>query len=211
MFAESAVEMSLQLPTVTVDDLRDFHAKHFPHAPAPEHVLHGVKQEPAEEYYEDSSLGYYEDGTPRTLTDEQIAMFRHSEIQAIIRKRRQRRDNGNTSEDGELEEPAVEQPAEAESPASLPAPSVGPDSGKVASGRVEKLKTQQWTTSSPRTKARNKRNRDKYKLKKRDERLQREQVRKSNMEKDDESDEWDPWHQANGPDVHKDVTVDLDY
>lgn len=138
-------------------------------------------------------------------------MFRHSEIQAIIRKRRQRRDNGNSSEDGEIEESAVEQPAEAELPASLPRPSVGPDLGKVASGRVEKLKTQQWTSSSPRTKARNKRNRDKYKLKKRDERLQREQARKSNKEKDDESDEWDPWHQANGPDAQKDVAVDLDY
>lgn len=39
-----------------------------------------------------SDLGYYEDGTRRTLTDEQIAMFRHSEIQRLLAARRQKRD-----------------------------------------------------------------------------------------------------------------------
>ncbi|KAG9201576.1 hypothetical protein G6514_005583 [Epicoccum nigrum] len=202
--------MSLQLPTVTVDDLRDFHARHFPHASAPEHILHGVEEAPVEEHYEeDASLGYYEDGTPRTLTDEQIAMFRHSEIQAIIRKRRHLRDNGdNGSEEGEAVESVVEEVAETDSAASLSTPTVVPDLGKVASGRVEKPKTQQWATSSAGTKRRNKRNRDRYRAKK--ETIKREQTRKSNRE-DDESDEWDPWHQANGPDVQKDETIDLDY
>jgi hypothetical protein len=229
--------MDLQVPTVTVvcthvslkghakisqEDLRDFHAKHFPHAPVPEHILHGVENEPAEEYYEEEGnvLGYYEDGTPRTLTDEQIAMFRHSEIQAIIRKRRLKRESGNASEqeeaeDGEVEESAAEGSSKVASPASQATPTTAPTGDKVASGRVEKLKSQsqsqQWTTSSPRTKARNKRNRDKYKAKKRDERFKREQNRKHNREEDDESDEWDPWHQAKGPDVQKDDTVDLDY
>ncbi|KAJ4992161.1 hypothetical protein SVAN01_02482 [Stagonosporopsis vannaccii] len=204
--------MTLQLPTVTVADLRDFHAKHFPHAPAPEHILHGVEDEPNEECYEEDegSLGYYGDGTPRTLTDEQIAMFRHSEIQAIVRKRRQQRDKGGDSEEGESEEPVAEQPASVDFPASQCTPP-NAQSVKVASGRVEKLKSQQWITSSPRTKARNKKNRDKYKAKKRDERIKREQARKNNREEDDESDEWDPWHQAKGPDVQKDDTVDLDY
>ena len=32
-------------------------------------------------------LGYYPDGVKRTLTDEQIAMFRHSEIYSILRER----------------------------------------------------------------------------------------------------------------------------
>ena len=32
-------------------------------------------------------LGYYPDGVKRTLTDEQIAMFRHSEIYSIMRER----------------------------------------------------------------------------------------------------------------------------
>lgn len=37
---------------------------------------------------EDDGLGYYADGVKRTLTDEQVAMFRHSEIQALLRERR---------------------------------------------------------------------------------------------------------------------------
>lgn len=36
---------------------------------------------------EDDELGYYPDGVKRTLTDAQIAMFRHSEIQALIKER----------------------------------------------------------------------------------------------------------------------------
>lgn len=34
---------------------------------------------------EDDGLGYYPDGVKRTLTDEQIAIFRHSEIEALRR------------------------------------------------------------------------------------------------------------------------------
>lgn len=138
-------------------------------------------------------------------------MFRHSEIQAIIRKRRQRRDNGDDLEEGEAEQSVDEGSAKIESSVSQSTPTAAPENGKVASGRVEKLKGQQWTTSSPRTKAKNKRNRDKYKAKKRDERLKRDHARKSNRDEEDESDEWDPWHQAKGPDVQKDDTVDLDY
>jgi hypothetical protein len=37
-------------------------------------------------------LGYYPDGVKRTLTDEQIAIFRHSEIQTLLRERRKRRE-----------------------------------------------------------------------------------------------------------------------
>jgi hypothetical protein len=42
-----------------------------------------------EEYYEneaDEGLGYYSDGAKRTLTDTQISIFRHSEIQRILRR-----------------------------------------------------------------------------------------------------------------------------
>lgn len=35
---------------------------------------------------DDDGLGYYPDGVKRTLTDEQIAMFRHSEIYSLFRK-----------------------------------------------------------------------------------------------------------------------------
>lgn len=38
-----------------------------------------------DEDQEDDGLGYYEDGVKRTLTDEQIAMFRHSELEALRR------------------------------------------------------------------------------------------------------------------------------
>lgn len=34
---------------------------------------------------DDDGLGYYEDGVKRTLTDEQIEMFRHSEIETMLR------------------------------------------------------------------------------------------------------------------------------
>lgn len=42
----------------------------------------------SEEYEPDDGLGYYTDGTKRTLTNEQIAIFRHSEIQALIKQHR---------------------------------------------------------------------------------------------------------------------------
>ncbi|KAI0015615.1 hypothetical protein F4780DRAFT_784017 [Xylariomycetidae sp. FL0641] len=44
-------------------------------------------EECEDEYYEeeDDGLGYYSDGVKRTLTDEQIAIFRHSELEALRR------------------------------------------------------------------------------------------------------------------------------
>ena len=60
-----------------------------------------MKGEDYDENYEDEdgSLGYYSDGNKRTLTDEQIAMFRHSEIYSIIRKRQVRQENEETKDD----------------------------------------------------------------------------------------------------------------
>jgi hypothetical protein len=37
---------------------------------------------------DDDNLGWYHDGVKRTLTDEQVAMFRHSEIQRLLQQRR---------------------------------------------------------------------------------------------------------------------------
>lgn len=58
----------------------------------PHHEKHSVEQagfdqedEAYYEDYEDDGLGYYDDGVKRTLTDEQIAMFRHSELEALRR------------------------------------------------------------------------------------------------------------------------------
>lgn len=64
----------MNVPNVTIDDLKDFHQSH-------------LGQEDA-----DDGLGYYADGVKRTLTDEQIAIFRYSEIQRLLRERRARRE-----------------------------------------------------------------------------------------------------------------------
>jgi len=69
----------LPLPTVTTDDLLAFQAKHF--SPS----LSTIEQLDIEE--EEDSLGYYVDGVKRTLTDEQIRIFRHSEIYSLLRER----------------------------------------------------------------------------------------------------------------------------
>ena len=42
---------------------------------------------------DEDDLGYYHNGVKRTLTDEQIAMFRHSEIYAIVRQRQLQKEN----------------------------------------------------------------------------------------------------------------------
>lgn len=41
---------------------------------------------------EQEDLGYYPDGVKRTLTDEQIRIFRHSEIHALLRERQLKQD-----------------------------------------------------------------------------------------------------------------------
>ena len=46
-----------------------------------------------DEWDEDDGLGYYDDGVKRTLTDEQIEIFRHSELEEL-RKRQEKAANG---------------------------------------------------------------------------------------------------------------------
>lgn len=79
------------------DDLTAFHAKHFPRDPSvfpttnlreDGLLLEEQEQENVSEYDgDDDGLGYYPDGVKRTLTDEQIQIFRHSEIHALLRER----------------------------------------------------------------------------------------------------------------------------
>ena len=45
-----------------------------------------LNYDPALDEEEEDGLGYYEDGVKRTLTDEQIEMFRHSEIAQLVRE-----------------------------------------------------------------------------------------------------------------------------
>lgn len=42
-----------------------------------------------EEWAEEDDLGYYEDGVKRTLTDEEIEIFRHSELETLRREEEQ--------------------------------------------------------------------------------------------------------------------------
>lgn len=84
-------------PFTTQDDLNAFHTRIFGpyrHTPAIFLEAQPLTEEP-EDY--DDGLGYYGDGVKRTLTDEQIAMFRHSEIQSLLRDRRHRTENMDTS------------------------------------------------------------------------------------------------------------------
>ncbi|KAF4636856.1 hypothetical protein G7Y89_g1228 [Cudoniella acicularis] len=115
---------------ISQEDLSSFHATHFS-APVVGHFSHyflgPVEEEYTEEEWEeeweeeeeDDGLGWYADGVKRTLTDEQIAIFRHSEIETLLRERRHIVENGGNDtpkskaetaadegeiEDGELEE-----------------------------------------------------------------------------------------------------------
>ncbi|KAH8679843.1 hypothetical protein BGZ60DRAFT_428137 [Tricladium varicosporioides] len=124
---------------ISPEELSSFHAAHFSTISAghfAHHFLGPVKEEYAEEEYyeeeyeEDDGLGWYEDGVKRTLTDEQIQIFRHSEIEALLRERRHIAENGRKEtptptvqptvdptvddgefEDGELEESSINTPS----------------------------------------------------------------------------------------------------
>lgn len=85
------------------EDLAAFHASHFL-ATSTTHFAEqflGPVEEEEQGVLEDDDLGYYEDGTKRTLTDEQIAIFRHSEIQALLRARRHAAEAKQDEEDGQ--------------------------------------------------------------------------------------------------------------
>jgi len=76
---------------ISQDNLSSFHAAHFSTNSIDhfsENFLGPVEEDYHEEEEFDDGLGYYEDGVKRTLTDEQIAIFRHSEIEALLRERR---------------------------------------------------------------------------------------------------------------------------
>ncbi|KAL4977736.1 hypothetical protein BDW66DRAFT_29030 [Aspergillus desertorum] len=94
----------VHIPPVTLEDLQAFQAKHFPATvnplQSPSHLTHvAYNKDPSasadEEDFddEDDDLGYYPDGVKRTLTDEQIRIFRHSEIHALLRERQLEQEN----------------------------------------------------------------------------------------------------------------------
>ncbi|KAF2799102.1 hypothetical protein K505DRAFT_346114 [Melanomma pulvis-pyrius CBS 109.77] len=190
--------MEMQVPIVRVDDLRLFHTKHFPHAPAPAYFVYGAGsvEQPWENEEEDDGLGYYNDGIKRTLTDEQVALFRHTEIQTIIRQRMRRREASSSPE------PKSKRPS-ASSHQTPSDPQQATASGdQLQNARVEKQTN--WTKTGTRTKAKNRKSRKRHQASKRE-------GKKKKRDEDEESDEWDPWHQATGPDAQKDTPIDLDY
>lgn len=91
--------MTLTIPTVTQvsmlkleiidantpkEDLAAFHWHHFPpQDPSPATVASDPSSNNSAPPAGDD-LGYYPDGVKRTLTDEQIMMFRHSEVHRLM-------------------------------------------------------------------------------------------------------------------------------
>lgn len=86
-FSSSPIDTQTDIALVAQEDLANFDQAHFSEA----HHAHLSSQflpppPPAEVAIpDDDGLGYYPDGWKRTLTDEQIAIFRHSEIQELLR------------------------------------------------------------------------------------------------------------------------------
>lgn len=87
-------ELPFKIPQITSDELLEFQRRHFSSEAAADFGQNFTKLPPQEsseaqlyeeweEEEEDDGLGYYEDGVKRTLTDEQIAIFRHSELREL--------------------------------------------------------------------------------------------------------------------------------
>ncbi|KAI0384200.1 hypothetical protein F5Y04DRAFT_278204 [Hypomontagnella monticulosa] len=88
-----------QVPQISQKEIDSFHDAHFSNEAIelfdtqflrPENTQDGDEDyKEYGEYYdeeeEDDGLGYYPDGVKRTLTDEQIEIFRHSELESLRR------------------------------------------------------------------------------------------------------------------------------
>ncbi|TGJ82710.1 hypothetical protein E0Z10_g6063 [Xylaria hypoxylon] len=96
MSAASYASIPFEVPELSQADIESFHATHFSNDAIglfesqflrPKPVYDGdTEYYPYEEQEEEHDvLGYYSDGVKRTLTDEQIAIFRHSEVEALRR------------------------------------------------------------------------------------------------------------------------------
>lgn len=122
---------SIKVPQITEADMLAFHNAHFLQPSTSHFTLHFLQPvdpsqplkppssfstppateahplEAEEEENYDDGLGYYPDGVKRTLTDEQIAIFRHSELERLRKERESRKIRKQTvpdMEEGELSE-----------------------------------------------------------------------------------------------------------
>lgn len=147
-------------PDISQADMAAFHATHFSTTSTAQfsHEFLGPVEDGddygEEGYYEeieDDGLGYYDDGVKRTLTDEQISIFRHSEIQALLRARQHAEDTKEDQkvdvslpviEEGELEEEMAV--SEYSTPASMPPPShTSQSTKKKGNKKVQKARQAQ--------------------------------------------------------------------
>ncbi|KAI8951939.1 hypothetical protein F4801DRAFT_578036 [Xylaria longipes] len=118
---------SFEAPEVSQADIEAFHATHFSnHAislfdsqflrPDFAHVDDAgyYHYEEEDDDGDNDGLGYYPDGVKRTLTDEQIAIFRHSELEALRRAERKalKPETGNSPASDPASEEAVHTPAD---------------------------------------------------------------------------------------------------
>lgn len=74
--------------------MQAFQATHFPGHPQTifQPAADPTVKNDAYDNGEETDLGYYPDGVKRTLTDEQIRIFRHSEIHALLREQQLKQD-----------------------------------------------------------------------------------------------------------------------
>ena len=131
----------------------------------------------------------------------------------MLRKRRLQKENGEISGDD-----AVPASPVGTVPPTQESSSRAADADKTQPDASAEPRKQQWATNSATSKAKAKRKRDRYAKRRKERRLERGLPRRrsgrdgaDSGDSDDGSDEWDAWHQANGPDVQKDETLDLDY
>ncbi|KAH0492504.1 hypothetical protein TgHK011_007453 [Trichoderma gracile] len=131
-------DLPFKIPQISSDELLAFQKSHFSSEAAAEfgHTFTGLppqetsEAQPYEDWWEeeeDDGLGYYEDGVKRTLTDEQIAIFRHSELREL--RRQQEKQAGSKAPELSLEASAND--PEAASPQ---------DSGGVVDSQSKKRK-----------------------------------------------------------------------
>lgn len=123
--------------------MAEFHRRHFSHVAVdafskdfvalPPHTapFSAHSEQECDEWEEEDDLGYYEDGVKRTLTDEQIEIFRHSELRDLQRAQ----EKGTKT--------AVSTPSAAEADdGKRPVPSNS--SSNARSGKKNKKKTKQF-------------------------------------------------------------------
>lgn len=87
---KAAVEVNPLTFPINIEQLRKFHDAHFPGQEVP-NISANDEHEGTQQDEEQDDLGYYADGVKRTLTDEQVKLFRHTEIQRLLSERRQAR------------------------------------------------------------------------------------------------------------------------